>query len=498
MFFGFSDPERAKKRQLKLIAKSLLKDRYKFYKPRTRDVAPGLARLMYETYKTISAARKLVQPTDSSGALRCVVIESLMSDEQSDLRRKLDEQAIREAARGADLRTLSTQIKDTLFKFIGSFANDQIKAINQLHGSICAFVAFIHFDFYFTLKKFDSAINEDSFSYKPRWDTLSCDYVVDDIKDFLELAVSIPPAIDYDAVFTLLKTYRGVQVVDQEQWRKVARSLRDVISSGVLERLVQHAIGDPSWNPKAVSYQTQIVEPYFNEIKATVEAAVQKLGSERRHSKIEQLLKAVFGTTVIARAKNYTQAANTQFAKTQIDGYTHTEPLNYLKAYLLDHFKKDVREIVQDLLIVRGQWATNAQAQQVSDAYHGVLSVSERVVKLDDALDPEGEVGQKLRRALGRVAERDPGTQRVLRDFVAEINDQMRSAITEAAHNLIVIGKNLKLVIEDAGRKEATVILNWRELDAEIEEPIQERMTAVYKQIYHLVQLLQIYVGKNA
>ena len=53
-------------------------------------------------------------------------------------------------------------------------------------------------------------------------------------------------------------------------------------------------------------------------------------------------------------------------------------------------------------------------------------------------------------------------------------------------------------MIEDAGRKEATVILNWRELDAEIEEPIQERMTAVYKQIYHLVQLLQVYVGKNA
>ena len=498
MFLGFNDPERAKKRQLKLIAKSLSKDRYKFYLPRDHDVAPNLARLIYEVYKTVSAARKLVQPADSSGSLRSVVIESLMSDKQNDLRWKLDEKVIREAARGADLRKLSAQIKDSLFNFIGSFTNDQIKAINQLYGNICAFMAFIHFDFYFTLKKFDSGISEDNFSYKPKWETISCEYVVDDIKDFLELAISIPPTIDYDAVFDLLANYRGVQVADKTQWRKVIRSLNDVVQSGVLEGMVQHMSGDPSWKPKLTSYDTQIIEPYFKEVKTTVEATVNKLGSERRHSKIEQLLKVVFGTTVIARAKNYTQAANTQFAKTQIDGYTHTDPFNYLKAYLLDHFKKDVRELVQDLLIVRGRWTTNIQAQQVSDAYHGVLAVSEQVVKLDDALDPEGELGQRLRRALGRVAERDPGTQRVLKDLVVEINNQAHSAITEAAQNLIVIGKNLKLVIEDAGRKEATVILNWRELDAEIEESIQDLMMVVYKQIYHLVQLLQIYVGKNA
>lgn len=498
MFFGLGDPERAKKRQLKLIAKSLSKDRYNFYKPRSHDVGPSLARLMYEVYKTVSAARKLVQPADSSGVLRAVVIESMMSDAQIELRQKLDEKTIRDAAKGVDLRQLGVQIKDSLLNFIGTFESDQVKEINRLYANIRAFVSFTHFDFYFTLKKFDSAISEDSFTYKPKWDTISCEYVVDDIKDFLELAISIPPTIDYEAVFKLLAAYRGVQVVDKDQWRKVARTLKDVVASGVLERVVQHAMGDPSWKPKLASYGTQIVEPYLNEIKAVVEKTVNKLGTERRHSKIEQLLKAVFGTTVIARSKNYTQAANAQFAKTQLDGFIHTEPLNYLKAYLLDYFKKDVREIVQDLLIVRGRWTTNIQAQQVSDAYHGVLAVSEQVVKLDDSLDPEGEIGQRLRRALGRVAERDPSTQRILNDLLAEINDQAHSAITEAAQNLIIIGKNLKVMIEDADHNEGSVILNWRELDGALEEPIRDRMTAMYKQIYHLVQLLQIYVGKKS
>jgi hypothetical protein len=177
----------------------------------------------------------------------------------------------------------------------------------------------------------------------------------------------------------------------------------------------------------------------------------------------------VFGTTVIARTKNYTSKANTSFQRTNADGFLYTDALNYLKAYLLDYFKRDIREIVQDLLIVRGKWTTQIQSQQVSDAYHGVLAVSEQIIKLDDGLGDEGELGQRVRRAMGRVVDRDPSSQKALIEVLNEINTTVLRLVNEAAQNLIIIGKNLKMLLEDIDRKEPQIIINWKQLDSEIE-----------------------------
>jgi hypothetical protein len=260
---------------------------------------------------------------------------------------------------------------------------------------------------------------------------------------------------------------------------------------------VQHAADDPYWTAKVQARNYRIVEPYLTEVKSEVESTLQKISSERRNNKIEQLVKQVFGTTVVARTKNYTDKANAQFQRLDGAEYLHTEAMNYLKAYLLDFFKKDVREIVQDLLIVRGKWVTNVQSTQISDAYHGVLGVSEQIIKLDEDLGAEGELGQKVRRALGRVVDRDRSSQKLIRELLDQINGKVLRLVNEAAQNLIIIGKNLKLLIEDIDRKEHQIITNWKELDSEIEDSLKERMSVMYKQLYYLVQLLQVYAGKG-
>ena len=499
VLFGIGDPEREKRRMLKTIGKDLSKDRYKFYKPRGSEVQPNLARLLYETYKSVSAVRKLVQPSDTTGTLRLLVIESSLDERQVEMREQLDEKVIRERIRaGAEIKAVGEQVKDTMLDFVGTFDAVKVKQINTEYNNLRAFIQFCHFDFYFTLKKFDSAISEDSFTYKPRFEPIEAEYVVDDIRDFLEVAEALPQDADWDRVFDLLKVYRSVEVVDRDQWRKVSKTLFQVLGSGVLEKIVQHASEDPQWVAKRSAGSNRIVEPYLNEIKSNVEQTLQKILRERRNTKIEQLVKQVFGTTVVARTKHYTAKANVSFQRTDTGGFLYTDALNYLKAYLLDYFKKDVREIVQDLLIVRGKWTTQIQAQQISDAYHGVLSVSDQIIKLDDNLADEGELGQKLRRAMGRVVDRDPSSQKPLNDLLQQINTEVLRLVNEAAQNLIIIGKNLKNLITDFDRKEHQMVINWRELDGEIEDSLRERMSTMYRQLYYLVQLLQVYAGKKS
>ncbi len=497
MLFGTGDDERQKRRALKTIAKNLSKDRYKFYKPRGKEIQSAFPRFLYEIYKVVSAVRKLVQTTDAGNALKMVVIESMMDERQREIRESLDERIIREKVKSGELKQVVDSVKDSLISLVGSFDANKVKRINTLYSNVRTFVEFCHFDFYFTLKKFDSAISEDSFNYKPRFDSIDSEYVTDDIRDFLDVAEALPADTDWDAVFDVLAAYRNVETVDRDQWRKIWKTLSNVLESYVLRDVVRHAIEDPLWEPKVAVHNHRIVEPYLNDIKAEAETTLQKISLERRNTRIEQLVKQVFGTTVIARTKNYTEKANLQFQRIEGGGYAHVEALNYLKAYLLDYFKKDVREIVQDLLIVRGKWVTNVQAQQVSDAYHGVLAVSEQIIKLDDGLADEGELGQKIRRSLGRVVDRDRSSQKFIREILDQVNSRVLNLVNEAAQNLIIIGKNLKILIEDIDRREHQIITNWKELDADIEDSLKDRMVQMYRQLFLVVQLLQVYVGKT-
>ena len=123
--------------------------------------------------------------------------------------------------------------------------------------------------------------------------------------------------------------------------------------------------------------------------------------------------------------------------------------------------------------------------------------MSDQILKLDDSLSDEGENGQKIRRAMGRIVDRDPSSQKFLTEILNQVNKQVLHMVNEAAQNLIIIGKNLKSLMEDIDRKEHQMIINWKDLDAEIEDSLKERMAAMYRQIYYLVQLLQVYAGKK-
>ena len=495
MIFGGGDSGRDTRRILRRLGKELAKDRYKLYRPRGGEVQEAFPRLLFAIHKSTHLVAKLIRPGEVT-SLGLLVISNNLNDYQRGLRDSLDEGAIRERFRGvADVSGVVEEIKDALISYVGSFDAEMVSHINRQFSDIVSFTSFCHFDYYFTLKKFDSALEEEAFSAKPNFSPIESEYVVDDIKDFIDLAQALPLGADWEALFEVLSQYRSIEMVDRVGWQKVFKTLATILQTEVLSRIVQHASRDPQWKPTPEHHPARIVESYLTEVRSSVEAVLRKIQQERRNNKIDQLVTKIYGTAVVARAKNYTKKGNAIFQRIGIDGYQHVEAFNYLKAYLLDSYKKDVREIVQDLLIVRGKWTTLVQSQQTSEAYHGVLSVSEQIIAIDDDLADEGEWSQRLRRAMGRVVNRDVSTHKGVVTILDELNTAVSRLITGAAQHLIVIGKVLKLLIEDVDRKEYQVITNWKELDAEIEDSLKQRMTDIYRQLYYFIQLLQIYVG---
>ncbi len=495
LFMGGSDPEKEKRKLLREIGKELKKKKYKFYKPNSGEVEPAMAKFFYEIYKVIGPAQVMLENASSSSVLKSVIIDYSLSDDQIAIRDELSEENIRARAQEADTKTLAAELKDKLATFFAGFKGEKVREINGNYNLFLSFLQIVHFDYYFLLKKFDSGLPERDFNYNPKFDAINGEYVLDDLKDFLEILLVIDKDAQWDHLFEILKGYKNTEIVNRAAWKKALRSMYQAQRDGVFELIVKHLSKDPHYKTVSTPPDEKIVEEYLNKLKTQSELAIQKILQERQNKKIDKLLLEVFGTTAVSRTKNYTDKENLKFSKKMLGGYIYVKPINYIKAFLLDYFKRDIKTLI-DLLLIRGKWSTNVNSQQLSDAFHAVMEISDQLIKFDDALGEEGELGQKIKAYMSK-SNKDQNAVVSLRKVLKEINDEALGMIQGTAQNLIVIGKSLKMTLEDYEKKPHELILNWKELESYSEKEIKAYITEVYRKIYYFIQLLQYYVKKK-
>ncbi|RKX83129.1 MAG: hypothetical protein DRP70_15230, partial [Spirochaetes bacterium] len=156
----------------------------------------------------------------------------------------------------------------------------------------------------------------------------------------------------------------------------------------------------------------------------------------------------------------------------------------------LDYYKSKVRILV-DLLLIQGKWSTKLASQQFSEAYHQLMSLSDQLTGFDSGLADDGPMGSKIKRLLLQST-RDRSVLGSLKNVLAEVNDNAKKIINSSAQNLIVLGKNLKILLEEYKAENMEIIINWKEIESWADPPVEEQMAEVYGQIYYLVQLLQL------
>ncbi|MBN2049157.1 MAG: hypothetical protein JW760_01830 [Spirochaetales bacterium] len=495
LLFSRNDPEKEKRKLLKEIAKELKKQKYKFYNPKGGEALPGMARFFYDIYKVIGPAQVFLEHAEQSGAIKTILIESFLTPAQSKVLENLSEDAIRQRLMSSDIKRLSGEIKEELVNFFSGFNGTKVQQVEEAYNLLSVFLRFINFDYYFVLRKFDSGFPERDFLYNPAFEAINGDYITDDLMDFLELLPMMQKKADWGTLFTILKEYKNVEVVNRDQWKKILKQMSDVYNSGILELIVRHLSENPDYRAGAGFPNQKIVEEYLTKIKTQTELVVQKLLKEKKTKKIEELCNQVFGSMAISRTKYYTEKSNMMFSKKMLGGYTHIEPLNYLKAFLLDHLKKDIREIV-DFLLIRGKWSTTLMSQQLSESFYALMRVADEIVAFDESLADEGERGSVIKSSLQK-AEKNAASMKILRQSLKEANDTALRHIEQSVQHLVSIGKSLKYALEDAAKQPPELIINWKELQSASDGQVRRQITEVYKQIYYFVQLMQYFAPKK-
>lgn len=495
IFANMGDADREKKRLLKEIRKDL-KKRGKYYRLKGNTAQPALAKLFYDIYKEVGPAQVLLESLTGSGVIKSVVVENFLSKEQLELLDSLTEDNIRQRCKNVkNLKQVRDKIKDELIE-IYTFIDLQLaRKINALYNSLMILQEFIRFDYYFLLKKFDSMLPERDYGYLTRFESINGEYILDDLKDFDVMLPSMDLDADWESILDILAQYRDMEVISRDGWKKVLGIIKEFRKTRIVNLMIKHLDEDPTYKalPELNSYE--IVEDYLSDIKKNAENTLMSIVGERKKSQRDSMLMSVFGTTTVVRMKYYTEKSNMAFSKRIDTGYRYVEPMNYLKAFFLDYYKGQIRQVV-DKLLITGKWTTSLASQQFSESYHQLMSLSESLLAFDNNLADESELGGKLKR-LSKTAERDRNALDAMRNVLKNINAEGLSIINDSVQNLFAVGKNIKRCIDDFKAPKHELVVNWKEVDMMGELPILDEMTEVYKKIYYFLQLMQYYLKEE-
>ena len=165
--FGSNDPEKEKKRLLKEIEHQLKGVKHRFYRPKTEEALPAMAKYFHEIYSVTGPAQLIVDHAESSDVLKTMIIEHTFDGHLRELRESLTEERIQARGEELGLDKLEAEVKEKVTEFLANFDSQRAKSINSAYNLLMTFLDIVHFDYYFLLKKFDARLPEKDFRYIP-------------------------------------------------------------------------------------------------------------------------------------------------------------------------------------------------------------------------------------------------------------------------------------------------------------------------------------------
>jgi hypothetical protein len=492
LFGGGKDPEAAKKRQLKQLARELSGNKFaRFYLVKSEEAGGSLGKFFYDVYRNIAPAQVLLQNAAKSAQLKQAAVETFFDKNLQEIRARISPQVIAEQAKTISHKELIGRLEEDLSAFSSAFDTARIETSDNCYNLILDMVRFISFDYFFLLKKFDTHITERNFSYQPKFTSVRGEYISGDIKDFLEISFAMDPDKDWKNALRILKIYKnGVDVVAPDQWTRILLFLKELQKSGILELMIRHIDKNPLWQFQPLLSNEKIAAAYLEEKRAEAKNMIAQIVNAKKNIQVEALIKMIFGSGEIDRAKYYTAKGSEIYAKKNFDGFVFAPAVNYLKAFLLDHFKRDIRELC-DLLLIRGQWVDASLSKVMSESFHRLMGLSDELIAFDETLSDTGENGSRLKAAIVK-ADRDKSQARYVVLILKSVNEKALQLISAAGQGFIGLARGLKALIDDYTKSSRELLMNWKELEVVSETPIAQRMTSTYKKIYYFVRALQL------
>ncbi|MCL2212123.1 MAG: DUF5312 family protein [Treponema sp.] len=490
-FFSGEGLTDEKQNMLKGIAKELSQSKYaKFFRVRTEEADPSLLSFLFSVYKTIYPVKMFMRDEKKVAHLRYLIVDTCLDGSIKEIANRLETASLDAKAKTMSGEQLVTAIQADLNLLTTQFDVNHINNVNHRYELASALHQFVGYNFPGFFKKFDSHFADGSFIIEPKFPAVKTILIIDQIGEFLTATQALKPEEDWKGLLALLKTVEGQDIVNPDQFTTMIKTLREIHTSKILELICQYTLRNPVWQWKHTVFRETIGEAWLESKKNEAQGYINKINNAKKNTQINALTKEIFESTDLSRIENYSIQLGDTFRRKNLEGYLYAEGLNYMKAFMDDYVEKEIKELC-DILLIRGQWTNNTMSREMSEALHKLFDAPQNVADFDTVLSEDGADGSRLRAGMLRI-DRDPTQARLINAILSKVNNEAVEMINESVQALIVVGKHLKVLIEDVQKKHPELLINWREVNLVSKDPLSQRMVVCFKKINYFVQLMHL------
>jgi hypothetical protein len=473
---------------LKQIAKEVSQNKYaKFYRLRQQEADASLGQLFYNLYKFIYPLQVFFRDPAKEARIRQIALEAFLDRKTMDLIKKMSREAVNERMKSGE--DVVKTLQEDLAALTAGFDSPRIAAADKCYNLIASMKQFVFFDFSSAIRKFDPEFKEGDFLTQLKFVPVDVSVLASDLSVFLSVLPVAGKDDDWKTVFEIIKYCKGgTDVIPLAQWNNILLNLADLKHSRVFELLGRLATGNPVLEIKPNVPRETLSATWLERKTNEIREMINGINEVQRQAQINSLEQSVFGPLTVTRLNFYTPERGKALMERGVEGYDYAMALNHLIAYIQEFLSKEIQELC-DILLIRGQWTNNAASRTMSEAFHTVMDVTEKITELDESLSEEGSNGPRLKGALLRI-DRDKSQSRYVNSIIGGINEEAEDIIDTAVPALIVVGKHFKMLLDDCEKKPFELIMNWKELNSVTKLPMAQRISAVYKKLALFIQLM--------
>ncbi|MDR2418771.1 MAG: DUF5312 domain-containing protein [Treponema sp.] len=476
------------KRLLAMVTRDINRSRHrKWYRIRKQELTEEVGTFFYELYRLSAHAGFNMQNATESEQLKAISVEFHMDESLLALKERLSPQVITEHAANMPNEQLSIWVERDIARFNAAFDTAFIENADRYYNLILMFSQFVVFDFFTLLKQFDPLMSERDLNFQPKVRQISAKRVIELIKDFLEISYPLEGNHDWATMFNLANRYKENVGITLDEWKMILLQLSLIQSTSILVLIVRHVDHDPLWKSIPRIQRTHITDAYRAAVVDEAKTCLDDIIRGREQKQLVELLTTVFGPKEVGnRMHYYTPGEDETLRKNGLEGYTYVHELNYLKTFILDFYKKDIKELF-DMCVLHGQWVQTNMNRQFTDSFHEVLANFEKFLEFDSSLSMEASLGAKLRSSLAKNKSQAPV-------ILSAINDMAQELLESLTESLAGIELLLKSLFYDQSRRTNQLIRNWEALETIGAAPLRQRLADVYQKLSSFVKALHIFL----
>jgi hypothetical protein len=430
-----------------------------------------------------------------SAALRTLILEYCLGREILEQFESFSPENIAERAKTIEPKRLTEELRAEFDSLRNSINSNTAVQIDSCYNLILSLGQLVSFDFYALLKRFGFSGREHSFNAVPQFTNCKANMVITMLQDFVDYIAALDPSQDWKTALKLLRTVRnGSDLIVADQWFKLLFQFQEMLHSGIFHLIIQHTTENTKWKVSPQIPDGRIFSTWLESRQQTMEGEIAKVAAGLWVNQIGALSREIFGSMAVNPLKYYNERIAELFTARGLGGFTHTEALNNLMAFLQQVFAKDIQEF-RDLLAIRAQWSNISESQALNDRWDTLQSLMKRLDEFDNSLSNNGINGSRLIGTLTRL-DRDRSQSRITRQIINEIDNEAMKILLEAADSLAGIAKIAESVQNDYFQNPHILIMNWREIEIASRRNMSEWLRTISNKLGKFVTLVRLLIGE--